>query len=387
VKLSSAWATALGGLACGAVVLRTVVLRTVVLRTVVLRTVVLRTVVLRTVVLRTVVLRTVVLRTVVLRTVVLRTVVLRTVVLRTVVLRTVVLRTVVLRTVVLRTVVLRTVVLRTVVLRTVVLRTVVLRTVVLRWSGCSLGLGRGPSRIMGGGGGGGGMEVRSRAASLAASGAIALWMAGPTVDCMAAMIDARSSCLLPVGGRVLTLGPKLRVTLGLRLRTAQGPGVSPFLGWGVGEGSSCRWGGGFASRGGLTLCFLGVVGSVLGADPEIVRFLPLSVPLVSPCIAWGGGGKLEAELCCRLEEDVGASLADRVHYFFLPGGSFAGETLRFPATPLLLEACLYPLGFIPFDPGFHFDDPSSYAGFIGSSVDQDLVIEGIHRCRQAVKEC
>ena len=61
-------------------------------------------------------------------------------------------------------------------------------------------------------------------------------------------------------------------------------GVLPVSGWlvalplGVADGEGSR----FASRGGLSFCFLGVVGSVLGAVPEAVRFTPLGVALGGP---------------------------------------------------------------------------------------------------------
>ena len=122
--------------------------------------------------------------------------------------------------------------------------------------------------------------------------------------CMAAMIVVMSRSPGACGCGVLTFGPKLSVTFGLRLRTAWLEVT--FFGWGVGEGSehaptrgresanlplgvakgegSC-----FASCG-LALCFLGVVGSVLGVDPEIVRFFPLGVPVGG---AWEGGGRAE----------------------------------------------------------------------------------------------
>ena len=155
------------------------------------------------------------------------------------------------------------------------------------------------------------MAVRSSAASLDVIGAIADWTA--------AMIAAASSWPGVAAGSVLTLGPRLSMTLGLRLSTACVPGGSFFFGWEVGEGSTRRGGligiGGlagiavlplgvaagegafFSSPGGFTFCFLGVVGSVLGADPETVRFTPLSVPLGGPCRGWddvwaSGGGHL-----------------------------------------------------------------------------------------------
>jgi hypothetical protein len=166
----------------------------------------------------------------------------------------------------------------------------------LCWSSCALPLWGSPTLALGGG-----IEDRLRAAILVASGAIAIWMAGPTAECIAAVIAAASSWPALVTFSVLTFGLRLSVTFGLRLSTVRGAAVSFFFGCGVGEGSAHRVGaagGGLAalprgvadgegpilaSCGGLVFCFLGVVGSVLGADPETARFRPLGRLPGSPC--------------------------------------------------------------------------------------------------------
>ena len=75
-----------------------------------------------------------------------------------------------------------------------------------------------------------------------------------------------------------------------------GEGSTQRGGWAVSAGKSglplgvaVGVGARLASREGLIFCFLGVVGSVLGADPEAIRFTPLGMLLGKAGGAWGGG--------------------------------------------------------------------------------------------------